>query len=185
MNKKLLIIIIFLVFLFSISAEPITVLGYGKTCEEAENNALLELSAFISTEVSSTTSSSTSIENDKITSNTFSDNSILTSNSKLFGVKYNSKPNVNGMKCSEAIILDIDTVQIQYKTRINDLITEINKTNLLLDKTNNINDKLQYLEFIFDYIKTYKNYRFIMLHLNYSWEVPQLSISEIALKVEY
>ena len=186
MNKKLLLITLFLFFCLHFAfADPIVVEGFGNTYEEATNNSLKELSSFISTEVSSVTQSSLLVEGEKIKEDSFSDNLILSSYSKLIGVEYNKKQDVDGLKCVEATIPDSNSVQVQYKNRITDILNEINKTNSLLEKTKDDNDKLQYLEFILSYIKMFKNYKFIMLHLNDSWLAPSLPLSETALKVQY
>lgn len=186
MNKKLLLITIFLIFCVStLFAEPIVVKGYGNTYEEATNDSLAELSAFISTEVSSVTRSSLLVEGDEVTKNSFSDDLILFSFSELIGVEYEQKQDVDGLKCVEATIPDSESVIVQYKGHIKDILDEIDETRLLLENSSNDYDKLQYLEFIFSYIKMFKNYKFILLHLNVSWISPQLSVSETALKVQY
>jgi len=186
MNKKFLLITLSLFFcLYSAFTDPIIVEGFGNTYEEATNNSLKELSSFISTEVSSVTQSSLLVEGEKIKEDSFSDNLILSSYSKLIGVEYNKKQDVDGLKCVEATIPDSNSVQVQYKNRITDILNEINKSNSLLEKTKDDNDKIQYLEFILSYIKMFKNYKFIMLHLNDSFVSLQLDLSETALKVQY
>jgi hypothetical protein len=184
-NKKIILLISLFLTISSLFASPIVVEGYGSTYEEATNDSLLQLSSYISTEVSSVTTSTLEVDKNDVDTDTFSQDLVLSSFSKLMGVQYNKKADVDGLKCVEAIIPDNEVVQNQYITRISDIINEMNKTNTLLKDSIIDSDKLQYLEYIFNYLKEYNNYKFIMIHLNQSWIAPSVEISETSLKVEY
>lgn len=125
--KKVFIIIIFIITLFSAEAfaTPISGTGYGKTAEAARNSALSELSNQIVINISTVSLFKSYEDGESSLSDFFSTQSIQRSDSELLGVQFTTDSENGLFKVVATIPESSSTLYISHLKELSDSINRI------------------------------------------------------------